>query len=510
MSTYQKLFLIILLFSGLLLITGINTHLYFGDEVIHYRFAKDIYQEGKRVAVNPVYERQGRFGYFNVYEPLWHFGLALVWKCIGKISFTVAQIYHSFYYALLILLTFILGKLLYDEQIGLVSSFIIATIPMFVSFSILFYLDVPATVFVVLFFILFFKEKYFLGGITLGLLYLTKRNACFFIPAIPLLIIFKYKKDFLKIFKSMFLLFSPLIIIFIWDLIWRKNNIGSLLVAPKESVASSLRPIKDATKDIAAQKDILRKAMIKSQTITSKNFDIRAIQNSILINPIDIIKYFGISFWIIFSYYFINKTYKRKDLWLWVPTIIFMVFFLYFFKLKADVRYLLPIIPLVSIIVSQGFTSIKNKFIKNFIIVLCIIQVLSTGLYVYSKRQLSIEEKGAFRYIKENVKENKLILYPEPILFGDTKRLIIWGNFLLFPILFWGTEDDRKYAIEVHDLDYIVIKNTRIYDDSKTRNFGGYPKSFIEALPHLPFVKCIYKNNVISIWKIERNLTKTK
>ncbi|MEW6170173.1 MAG: hypothetical protein AB1472_01225 [Candidatus Omnitrophota bacterium] len=506
MSTYQKLFLIILAFTGLLLIMGLNTHLYFGDEVIHYRFAKDIYQEGRRVAVNPVYERQGRFGYFNVYEPLWHFGLALVWKCIGKISFIAAQIYHSFYYALLILLTFILGKLLYDERIGLVSSFVIATIPMFVSFSMLFYLDVPAAVFVVLFFILFFKEKYFLAGITLGILYLTKRNACFFIPAIPLLIIFKHKKYFLKIFKIMFFLFIPLIIIFIWDLIWRKNNIGSLFVAPAESIASSLKYVKDIT----IEKMALKKIMVTNEAITSKKFNIRAIQNSILINPIDLIKYFGIGFWIIFSSYFINKTYKKKDLWLWVPGIIFIVFFLYFFKLKADVRYLMPIIPLLIIIISQGFVSIKKDFIKKIIIGLCIMQILSSGIYIYSKRQISMEEKEAFRYIKENIPDKQLIMYPGPIILEETEKIAVWGAFYLLPYFFWGTENDMKKIIEINKLRYVAIKNAKIYDDAQEKHLGGYPRSFVEKLSSLDFIKCIYKNNAISIWQIDRNLTKSK
>ena len=70
-------------------------------------------------------------------------------------------------------------------------------------------------------------------------------------------------------------------------------------------------------------------------------------------------------------------------------------------------------------------------------------------------------------------------------------------------LMFWSKrEDDIKETMKINRLDYIVIDKSRIYDDTVVKHFGGYPKSFVERLPTLPFVEKIFENQAMSIWVV--------
>ncbi|MGE5196908.1 MAG: hypothetical protein ACM3IL_00155, partial [Deltaproteobacteria bacterium] len=76
----------------LVLIAGLTSELSLGDEVVHYRFAKDIFNSGRRVAFDQIYTSGYSPGYSYNSEPLWHIVLATLWRLYGKISFPIAQI----------------------------------------------------------------------------------------------------------------------------------------------------------------------------------------------------------------------------------------------------------------------------------------------------------------------------------------------------------------------------------------------------------------------------------
>jgi len=72
----KKLFLLILCCSLLVLIAGFTSELSLGDEVLHYRFAKCIFNTGSRVVSDPLYGTGKSLGLFFTSEPLWHVLLA--------------------------------------------------------------------------------------------------------------------------------------------------------------------------------------------------------------------------------------------------------------------------------------------------------------------------------------------------------------------------------------------------------------------------------------------------
>lgn len=496
----KEIIFIIILSSGIILVAGLTSEVYLGDEVYHYRFAKDIFKAGKRVTFDSLYSSGTPPGYFYNSEPFWHFILAFLWKLTGGISFITAQVYHTFYYIFLIIFTYLIGAQLYGKEEGILASLLISSTPMVIAFSILFYLDIPSITFATLSFLLLIKKRYFLTGIVISIVYFTKRNACFFIPSFILFIIFFEKFNLWAKLKNIFFVIFPVLILSLFDYRWRIINIESIKYnVPGIGEFSSIETINH-----------LKTRLIKFIWGTGEYL------NSSLINPKDFIKYFGGCLIVSLILYFLIRKRDKRDWVLWIFIMNYFLFFIFFFGINSDIRYLLPIIPFICILTSTSFTFLKNfthkKLIRNLIWILCFFQIFGTSLYVHKERQIPVEIEQGFEFIKKNTPPDALFMFPGYIFIESTERKFIWSSFFLIESqkgikhMFWNeNEEEIKEIIKMIGLNYIVVNKKRIYDDSKLKHFGGYPRSFIERLSNFPFIYKIFENSEISIWKIKND-----
>jgi 4-amino-4-deoxy-L-arabinose transferase-like glycosyltransferase len=491
----KKLFLLIFCSSLLILIAGLTSVLSLGDEACHYRFAKDIYNAGRRVAFDPLYDSGNPPGYFYVSGPLWHTLLALLWRLFGEISFPVAQFYHAIYYVLLILFTYLLGKELYGQRQGLYAALIIATVPVVAAFSVLFYLDIPATSLSILCLLLIVKRRFLLSGIVMGLMYLTKRNTCFFVPAFFFLILYRTETGVREKVKNLFYVFVPAFLFVLPDFLWRENNL-------KSTVIISVKGRKVLVPSIGTFEGIKDRFISIDWRLKLSHYT-----NSSLFNPVDIVKYLGIVLLTTLVIYALFKIYEKKDLILWGPVICYFLFFCYMFHPSSDIRYLLPIMPLLAILSSKVIVNYWNKkWLKISLVFLCLLQFSSAVLYVRAKRQISKGIEEGFAYLRYNTTLDALIVYPEYVILERTNRRFVWGGRLglVLKNVFWNRDEDKvRDLLKSNDVGYIAVKKSRVYDDSKVHHFGGYPKSFVERLPELFFVKLVFDNKDMSIWQVE-------
>lgn len=483
----KKVFwIIILLSAGIIVINGSITDVYLGDESHHYRFAENIYREGRRVSHDPLYESGNPPGFFYNDPPFWHFGLALIWKILGNTSQTVAQIYHILFFILLLWITSDLCKSRIGEKEEWFTVLIIATVPMVVSFSILFYMDIPMTALATLSFYMIMKERYIEAGIASGLAYLTKLNFLFFYPGFLLIILFKQIKRLWILIKNLSLFILPFFIIYILDLNWRKSNIYI--------EAMNIISFENITNRITG---LISKARYKEYL------------NAYLSNPLDIIKYFGLAFLLIFFYYIFQfRRWERRDITLWIPVVSYFSIFLIIFGINTDIRYLMPILPFLIVIFIPSIISLGEKW-KMLLIIICILQFISTNYYVHQKRKIPYDIKEGFEFIKRNVPPKAFILYPEENLLIYGKRKIVWsaikgnnsalgGQYLLF----WGMDNKEiNDLLKENNVNYILIKKSRIYNDNTERHTGGYPKSFVEKLSSLEGWAKIFENSELALWK---------
>ncbi len=470
----------VLIFSGVIVINGVTTEVYLGDESHHFRFAQSIYQEGRRVPFDPLYESGDPPGFFNNDPPLWHLGLAFLWKIAGGTYQAIAQVYHVLFLMLLIWMTSLVAKEMIGKEGEVLSGFIIATVPMIVSFSTLLYMDVPLTALVIISFYLILKKNFLGAGIASGLMYFTKLNAAFFFPGFLFLILLKNRKRVLYFLKNLTLFVFPILLIHLTDLYWRRHNIPTKLnIISLDTVSHRL-----SFAFMGRWKEYL---------------------NSYLTNPIDIIKYFGIAFLLLLFMRFIKlRRWEQRDNTLLIPVISYLIIFLVVFGINTDIRYLMPILPFLVVFSIPSFLTLGRKW-QIIFVVLCLIQFISTNYYVHEKRKIPQGVKEAYSFIKTNLPKEALILYPEENLLIYGQRRMVWSAFSIggnLYSLFWETGlEELNNLLKANKVDHILIKKSRIFDDSKEKHIGGYPKSFVEKISKLEGWMKIFENNEMVLWK---------
>ncbi len=480
----RKIFWILLLLSaGLIVINGITTEVSLGDESHHYRFAQNIFSAGKRVAFDPLYESGNPPGFFYNTPPFWHFILVFFWKITGGVSQIIAQVYQALFFILLVWLTSLLAKEVNGEDGKWFSALIMATVPMVVSFSTLFYMDVPMTVLSALSFYLILRKRYIEAGVVSGLAIFTKLNSGFFLPGFILLIFWNERKGFWNLVRKLTFFTAPALMIYIPDLYWRKINITSQM-------------------NTIGWSNISRRLSIVMAGA-------KWYFNSRLTNPVDLVKYFGLAFLFFAFFYFFR--FRRRDKEggvLWIPVVSYLFFFVIFFGVETDIRYLLPILPFLIVLFTPSFLSLGKQW-RFVIIAACILQFTSTTYYVHQKRVVPPGVKEGFDYVKRNASEDALVLYPEENLLLYGQRRMIWiavkGNRpeeVGLISLFWGTDDKgMNDLLKLNQIDHILIKKSRIYDDHKEHHLGGYPQSFVERFSHLEGWIKIFENSGMALWK---------
>ena len=443
----------------------------------------------------PSMNRVNRPGFFYNDPPLWHLILAFVWKITGGISQAIAQIYHILFFMLLVWVTSILAREVSGEEGRWSSALILTTVPMVVTFSTLLYMDIPVTALSILSFYLILKRRYLEAGVSSGLVYFTKLNGVFFFPGFLFIIFWHERKKFWVLARSMFFFVIPICMIYFPDQIWRRWNITSQMdIIGWSSVSHRL------SAGVSALSEVFLSGL-----------RLREYLNSYLTNPVDLGKYFGLAlpFLILFSLVRFRQ-WDKKAAVVWVPIASYLISFIIIFGIKSDVRYLLPVVPFLVVFFIPSFFSLGN-WSRFIIIVVCFLQFAGTSFYIYQRRQVSPEVTEGFVYIRKNVPQDALILYPEENLLIYGQRGMVWsavkgerrGSYLAgIMLLFWDSNNkEMNDLLKENHIEYILIKKTRIYDDLEEHHLGGYPKSFVEKLSNLDGWVKVFENPGVVLWR---------
>ena len=482
---YGIFFAGLILLGSILFFTGLSAPFSLGDEVHHYRFAQNCFDVKGRALYDSIYAGPAAPGFFYETEVAWPLVLSWIWRLLGHSSFPAAQGYQTFFYALLVLGTFQTARKLYGTDHGLLSALIVATAPMIVSFSILFYIDMPAAALSIWTFYLLLERRYFLTGIVMGIAYLIKKSTGFFVPVIFCYVVADSWPQFSKIFKKGVQTFLPAGALVLIDEIWRRGN---LVHGP--SLAAWL---------------LGRLASLGSG---QKNFiPLIDFTNSSILNPLDAVKYFGVSVLAGICLYFLFRCWEKKDIRLWVFTGFFF-FVAFLLRLFPDIRYLMPVVPFLVILAGKGLMQVCSfRAGKVLIIGFGVLQFLSAAVYTRSQRLLPAPVLEGFTFMKENIPKESVIVYPETNLLQYAGRRMVWSRVNLRS-LFWDTEIKKVQLILIAGLDYIAVKKTRTYDDTRMefKHVGQYPVSFLRFLEHWPPAENIFENPQMLIYRINREM----
>jgi len=518
------LFLIVLL-SLPVFITGILTDLKYSDEIFHFWFAKDWFDLDQRPLYNCLVDTLEELGYFRYYvnAPLWHYGLAALGTLWGGFSKNLAQAYQALHYLLLIVNTYLLTRELYGTLAARWSALVVATTPLFVSFGVLFFMDMPIAVWTPLLLLFVVKRRFVMTGIVLAIMFLTKRNAYLLFPSIAALTFvalhphalgFRTRgiRDFLVLALVLALLNIP-------DFIFRYNHFGGFIfhqemTLPQEAIQ---------TEGISSEQSVLPQQMIPPETTGSKTSGVKEINyipSSMAAQPLNILKYLGVALLLLILLYVVNlkQLFAVKDLLLILPIATYLPLFFVAFKGWLAARYLSPIVPLVAVLVSpllsssdvSPFSSTTVLRLRQVVLFLCLLQIASTLVLVYMDRQVSSGEREAINYIKRAIPHDARMLTPDELFFSYyTERATFWRSSPLFVseffTLFWSRPEEANTLLKKYGTDYMVIRKERIYDDAAIRYKmgGGFPQSFVARLPSSNF-KQVFQNDEVTIWSANR------
>ena len=514
----RKAIFIFLLLYSVVMIAGLVSDASLGDELYHYRFAKNFELQHKRPTVDILYKDAPpseivRLPDHLIYygDMLWHGTLSQIWRVCGRISPTVAQLYQSLYYILLVILTYLLARELYGKEAGLYAAILVGTVPMVAVFSILLYTDVPGTMFCVLCVLLLVKKRYFWAGIALGLMYLCKRNGLLFFPVILLASFWQDKIDLKIRFRNAVLLIVGAAVVVSPDLYWREVNFRGF---PPNRYTSVMVVFNHFTRARAKVPEVDPMEYDMAPVATTEVGDMKTFANMLgedfpfmkYIQRVLWLSYFGLAILLSLPLYLICRRYRKKDVILWALIGTYLLVYFRFLGLSNEVRYMLPIVPFLCILAAIPIAVSKRRFAKTAFIAVCLAQFLAAAGYLCMKRQVPQQVEDGFAFVRENTPQDAKLFYVEHIALDRTNRKIqlpVPGHPLLKQ-MFWAVDATEVLgAMNQMSIDYVMVKKARIYDDSNRSYFNGYPISFIERLPELPFVKLVFDNRDMSIWQVE-------
>jgi 4-amino-4-deoxy-L-arabinose transferase-like glycosyltransferase len=498
-SEGKRIWGIIFLLSLGVMVVGLSSKLYLGDEITHYRFAKGIFMAEERITFDPLFGKNYANQVDYLIPPLWHILLAFLWKIAGGISFPLAQVYHTVYYALLLFSTYLVGKEIYGEEGGKYSMILVGTLPMVVSFGILFYVDVPLAALTTLTFFLILKKRHLLAGLGFGLMYFTKWNGVAFgIPYLLIILFLNYKDKYLV--KMLAFILASLLII-LPDIYWREKHAfkGNHWMGDTETTLRSFTSgvTRNITSWVSPRRHFPKESVEK----------ISYAHNSTFLSIKDELKYFGLPLLMLLMIYLLKRRFSKREWLLWMPILFYFVFFALFFNIDADIRYLMPLSPFLCVIASKVTALGGRKKLKILFLVICLVQFVGVLDYVYAQRRITPAIQETVDYIKTSTPDDAIIMYPEYNLTEYTNRRIFWGShFCDLKNVFWGSNELTKDLLIKNKVQYVLIKKTKIYNDQARRHLRGYPLSFVQRLSTSGFFERKFDNKELSLWELKREL----
>jgi len=180
------LLIILTIILALNLQVTFSTPIVFGDEGFHTRMSQEIARDVEYPKWAPFMGIEQKFGYSR--PPLWNILEASFFFVLG-FSEIIVKFLTPFIACILIgIITFIVGKMFYNEKIGVIAAIIAVTIPSFVTYSVLFYTDILVTFYFILsIFTIFLAEKtnskkyWILAGVFCAFTVLSKTTGAFII-----------------------------------------------------------------------------------------------------------------------------------------------------------------------------------------------------------------------------------------------------------------------------------------------------------------------------------------
>jgi 4-amino-4-deoxy-L-arabinose transferase-like glycosyltransferase len=477
----------ILLATAVVFVAGATSHIVLGDEVYHTLFARAWSEAGlaNRPTHNPLYASGEPPGYYYVTEPVWPMLLGLAWQATGSVPW-VAQAYQALWYALVLALVWALGRDLLGPRGALAAVLAAISIPMVGAFSVMLYVDTAATAVILAAVVLLLRRHYFWAGVLVGLAYVTKRNTAFLVPPMVLWIVLQEGSLWQRARRAgLFLL--PAVLVVLPDLWWRRHWIPG------------------ASDPVNPAHLLARLTTFFSPQRLSSNVN----------NPIHLLMYLGCVMPLLAAAYVARRAWEKADRWLWVFIAFYVVILLVMFTLDTDVRYVMPIVPLFTVMVARGLRGWWNKrWVPVALTAVAFVQLGASAVRVNLARRLTPGQQAVFAYLRTHTPEGTRVMYPGEVIQVEARRPVVWNHLTdpetgktCLPAFLLETDPQKILnLLRSNEVAYLCVEEGRILSGPLAKaERGGYPRTFVDNLPALPFLEKVAGpwRGTITLWKVK-------
>jgi len=502
---------IILAATAIVFVAGATSDVVKGDEAYYSMFAEAWYDAGPlhRPVYNPLYP-SGEAGYYYMTEPLWPFVCSLVWHVTGVHAWS-AQTLQAGFYALLLAAVYGLGRDLLGPRGALAALLAAVAVPMVGAFSVLLYTDVPSAALSACAALALLRKRFLAAGVVMGLAYLTKRNAAFLVPALAIWAFWTEGSGWRRLGRvAAFVV--PAVLVTLPDWFWRTAHLPAMY----EPV--SLPYILTRLRTFFAKQALVAPGSgggADAATVAERLWAWLgpSAGASRLNNPMDLLQYLGSVVPALLALYLVRRAWNRADAKVWLAVAVYVVALLAMFTLDTDIRYAMPVIPLVAVVAARGLRGWCEKpWVLGLVGLAAFGHLGATAWHVGVQRTLTPGQRAVFEYLRTRTPPDDRILYPGEVMILQTRRQAVWSQ-LKNPETDRGcitgflreTDPERiRRWLRANAVTHICVDERRVYVDRGEVVGFGYPRSFVERLPTLPFLERVEGDwPGVELWRVK-------
>jgi hypothetical protein len=449
-----------------------------GDETSHIRQTRAYAESGSRVPYDPLFSSIDNkdprpFGA----APLWHAGLAILWRLIGSPSQMVAQIYQAGFYLLLLLSVYFGVRQIWNDSAASWAWLLIATMPMACAYSMLLYQDVPGIAVSALGLFLLFRRNFLWAGICLAGAYLVKMNMLSYAPWAVVFAAWWARGTWKRRLTAAVLVAVPLASALGYDIIWRMAIYGSIMGM--------------CVGDLSG---LSANAM---EALGARPANFAAWNPDTIYTPRSLLSHLGIPV-VLGVGAAVVRAWDCVSKWMWVGVGLAAAGFVVVFVLPGgpQVRYAFPVFLALVMLGGKGLSHSRlSRWLYVMIIAGCVAQAGAAFVYVFHQRQICEWEKAAYAWVRENTPENARIMCPEQVLASETGRPFFWSGANPSFFMTEMADKQRQELLTYYRVSHIVVPLRRVYErEAEGDHSGGYARDFVEKAHTLPYLKKAYEN----------------
>jgi hypothetical protein len=230
-------------------------------------------------------------------------------------------------------------------------------------------------------------------------------------------------------------------------------------------------------------------------------------------NPLHLLQYLGAVIPALLGLYVIRRTWQKADRWLWALLAFYLVMLVLFFTLDTDVRYVMPAVPILAVLAARGLAGWwQRRWVLALVALAAFAHLGATAWVVNRARHLDAGQRAVFEYLRTRTSQDDRILYPGEVMILQARRQAVWyklknpekGHVYITGFLRETDPERIRRLLGANGVTYICIDEQRVYADCGEVVAFGYPRSFVERLPTLPFLERVEGDwPGVELWRVK-------